>query len=401
MNFSKFCKVASMIIILINLGVFTACGNKMRPTNPVNQLVPPTQPNVPIHVTTNTGNTICGYSNAACVSVTVCNPNLLGSCVTVNNILIDSGSFGLRVYSTALGEDFADGLPMEIKENNPIAECVTYADNTANWGPIVLANVTLSSSLGTQSTVESLPIQVIDLTFPGAAENCNSAINTPDPASFGLNGILGVGPLINDDNNYFVCSGTRCTSTSLSEKNQVSNPIAFMSRNYQNGITFKFPELNSNGGSGAIGYAIFGVGTNVDNTPNGSVNYYPIDTGATIPITMNTLYKGTDISGFLDTGSNAYFFYDNALPICDDWYCPSNQVALTSFNGESLIPNNFYINNSNTLFSTDNGSFSNLGGPIEFGFYFDYGLSFFFGKTVYICFEGKTCAGRTGPYWAF
>ncbi len=37
------------------------------------------------------------YLNKACVSVTVCNPDL-SVCQTVNDILLDTGSYGLRVF---------------------------------------------------------------------------------------------------------------------------------------------------------------------------------------------------------------------------------------------------------------------------------------------------------------
>ena len=46
-------------------------------------------------------NVSCGYVNEPCVSVIVCNPTNT-NCVTVDNILLDTGSYGLRVFASAI-----------------------------------------------------------------------------------------------------------------------------------------------------------------------------------------------------------------------------------------------------------------------------------------------------------
>src|SRR5579862_3889947 len=52
--------------------------------------------------------TVCGqngYVNEPCVTVTVCTPGLTGSghCTTIGNVLLDTGSYGLRLYRSVLG----------------------------------------------------------------------------------------------------------------------------------------------------------------------------------------------------------------------------------------------------------------------------------------------------------
>jgi hypothetical protein len=59
---------------------------------------------------------------------------------------------------------------------------------------------------------------------------------------------------------------------------------------------------------------------------------------------------------------------------------------------------NFNVGNADAL----NGRFSALNevaGPNPGGF--DWGLSFFFGRTVFTAIEGQTTPGGVGPYFAF
>lgn len=405
--------LANLISCVIGLTLVACNGGSSSSTsgggsNPVIPLIPPTNANLSVSVTPNPGSSLCGAPNIPCVTVTVCNPNSPSQCDTIPNVIIDSGSYGLRVFSSLL-VNTGNSLPIESSNGNQIAECLGYADFAANWGPVALANITLN----TESTTQSVPMQIINASYVGASSNCAGSINYATPAAFGANGILGVGPLINDNGDYFICGSSSCVSIpsgSLESASQVSNPIAFLSESYESGITFKFPSVTeSSGGSGAIGYAIFGVGTNTDNKPNDTAFYHIHVANEGIPISMYTTITSSNISnsvvlGFLDTGSNGIFFTTTSISTCGDWYCPSNAETITVNNASTAgdVPTSFTIANANSLFGTNNGSFSSLGGQLnDHPLYLDYGLSFFFGRSVFICFNGKTCDGVAGPYWAF
>jgi hypothetical protein len=55
--------------------------------------------------------------------------------------------------------------------------------------------------------------------------------------------------------------------------------------------------------------------------------------------------------------------------------------------------------------SGNNFAFDDVGGPAPtipgFGSYFDWGVPFFYGRTVFFALEGTDAAGTTGPYYAY
>lgn len=377
----------------------------------------PSNPFVAISVSPNyeNNNPVCSNQNTPCVSVTVCAPGSPNLCQTVDNILIDSGSVGLRIFSSAFtNTSFVNGLPIESYSGQQIAECITYGDNSANWGPIALAYISLNG----ESTTQSIPMQLIESTYVNPSSYCPGAEAYPTPTSFGINGILGVGPYINDNAvggglSYFSCSSNSCSYIQNPQK-PVVNPIAFFPNGLESGITIKFQSVNDNGSSGIKGYAIFGVGSNINNTPGGNVNIYTIypnyqNCQAGIGCIPTTLSNTNINAGFLDTGSTYLYFLDNSISHgTNNYYNPSSTVTLypsNTSNNNSSIQTSFNIANADTLFNNYyfNSTFNNIGYYLQSitQYDLDYGLPFFFGKTVYICFYGKTCSGRAGPYWAF
>ena len=138
------------------------------------------------------------YYDKPLVSVTVCTPGT-NTCKTVDGILLDTGSFGLRIFKQAL--NVLSLTPETTSLGGQLAECQQYADGTADWGPVELADV----QLGGEPVIHNMPIQVIDPTFEGSA-NCNGGTNLDSsPSVDGYNAILGVGSFQQD-------CGTRCAN---------------------------------------------------------------------------------------------------------------------------------------------------------------------------------------------
>ncbi len=405
------------ILILILFGALVGCGGggsstTTPPTNPTN---PPTGSNVQA-ITVNTGPVAAAPINepsvdVAFTSVTLCVPGSTTNCQTIDGILVDTGSTGFRVLSSAL----TLALPQQNDSNShPIAECFPFVSSTI-WGSVRTADLTISGE-----TASSLPIQVIgDPNFSTIPAACNMFGPPQDSlASFGANGILGVGVFAQDcgggceasgaSNNglYYTCPSSGCEVTTESLAQQLQHPVTLFTGD-NNGVLIQLPSVSTPEAS-VTGSMIFGIGTRSNNTL-GSATVFAED-----PSTGNfsTTFNGQTVTdgGFIDAGSNGVYFLDSGttgIPTCPPditfWYCPSSTESLMATNmgtNGATGPVSFSVGNAGSLTSNmNNGVVPNLGGP--FPGTFDWGLPFFFGRNVFTAIEGKSTPGGTGPYQAY
>jgi hypothetical protein len=349
--------------------------------------------------------------NAAFTSVTICVPGSTTNCQTIDGILVDTGSTGFRVLSSALTLT----LPQQTdSSNNPIAECFPFVSSTV-WGSVRTADLTI-----TGETASSLPIHVIgDPNVSTIPSGCMT-FGPPqdDLASFGANGILGIGVFAQDCGGgcetsgasnpglYYTCPSTGCVVTTESLAKQSQNPvILFASDN--NGSLFVLPSVSAPEAT-ISGSLVFGIGTR-SNNGLGSATVLTVDPSFG---NFSTIFNGqtyTD-AGFIDSGSAAIFFLDSGLtgiPDCTDapfLYCPpsiiKNLMATNAGTNGATAPVSFDVDNGDSLISNvNNAVVPNLGGPFSGGF--DWGLPFFFGRTVFTAIEEKSTPGGTGPYQAY
>jgi len=343
------------------------------------------------------------YVNELCVSVTVCTPGT-STCQTVDDVLLDTGSYGLRVFRQAL----TVSLPQVASGSDALAQCVQYADLSADWGPVQTAAVVLGSEPPVQ-----VPIQVIDSTFPGKPASCPSP--ELDPASAHFNGVLGVGVFAQDcgtactlNSNvgiYYRCNGSSCSGTTVPLADQVQNPVALLPED-NNGVVVKLPAIPLGGVASAEGQVLLGIGTAANNVPAAS-SALALDGKAE----FTTVFDGTSYTSFIDTGSNAFFFAPPAsagLPACpgndSSWLCPANTASLTASltgAGAGSAQVSFQITNFEALAGSGNNVFKDLGGSSLGTDLFAWGLPFFFGRSVYVGIEGRASSIGTGPYVAF
>ena len=348
---------------------------------------------------------VCRNVNELCTQVTICQPST-SSCQTIPDILVDIGSFGLRIFDSVLSPSLVQEVD---SQNHPIGECARFADGTTFWGPVQRADVVLGGE-----TAMNVPIHVFDPTFAGQSTSqnpCGSVVES-NPQDVFFNGILGIGVFAEDcgpscetqSNNtlYFSCVGSICAGTAVPLADQVQNPVTLLQSN-NNGLILSLPDVPATGAQSVSGSLTLGIGTAVNNTPPGGVSVFTTDQNGL----LTTIYKGTTFGlSLIDSGSNGYFFPDQTIPVCtaplQDFYCPVSQADLLATlvganSHQAIIP--FQVANTSSLVQTGHAVFNNLGGPSP-GF-FVWGLPFFLGRTVYVGFDSQPSTLGTGPFLAF
>ncbi len=359
--------------------------------------------------------TSASYPNKPCVSVTVCNPGDPSTCQTIDDILLDTGSFGLRIFKSAFLSSPTMSFTQVTAGSGSLAECIQFGDGSSEWGPVQLAGV----KLGSEPTV-TVPVQIIDSAFADISTSSTSTIcpgADPSPAAAGFNGILGVGVFSQDcgqgcsnlaDNGmYFSCAGTACIGTAVDLTDQVQNPVALLPTD-NNGVIVMLPSVPSSGTASVNGSLILGIGTQTNNTPPSGVTAYATDGFGEIRTTLGG--TATTYGGIIDSGSNGLYFPPSSasqLPDCPSpnasWFCPSSAVNLSATNaGASGLPRgvvSFQIGNFDSLTNASNMVFSNIGGNTP-GL-FDWGLPFYFGRDIYVGIEGKVSSLGSGPFLAY
>ena len=246
------------------------------------------------------------------------------------------------------------------------------------------------------------------------------------------NGILGIGPEPEDcgpacdanfDNGappepfYYLCSsGTTCTPASVpsfasGQSQQVTNPVALFATD-NNGTIVQLPAL-SGAAATASGSLIFGIGTQSNNQLPSSATIFTLDQFDTFSVTYKgvTYNSANNTPSFIDLGSNALFLPDATITVCADvtsFYCP---ISIQSLSATDLGTNNatgtvnFSIDNADNLFAAGGGAdaaFSTLGGP-NIGGGVDFGLPFFYGKSVFTAIDGQGVPSNApaAPWWAY
>ncbi|MDP9897771.1 DUF3443 domain-containing protein [Variovorax ginsengisoli] len=404
--------------LLVAAGLLSACGGGGgSATAPAPSTSTASTPSTPSATTSNVmavtvdGGFDGNYPNGLFASATLCQPGT-SNCQTVDRLLVDTGSVGLRVMASALGSGVLGALPSQrgaVTDNgvNPLGQCAQFISGYT-WGSVRQADVQLAGE-----RVTNLPVQVIGDTavvgdVPASCQNAGGT-SLSSTAALGANGILGVGLFINDcpactaaavTAIYYTCAGTgSCTPAQVPAAQQVVNPVARMSVN-NNGVVIKLPAVPDLGAATATGTMTFGIGTQSNNAL-ATTRILRTDAYGYIRTQVNgTQYP----SSFIDSGSNALFFPSATLPVCSSiWYCPTDTVTMNATlldaSGQNVQPLSFDIANFTRLIVSRNKAFDNLGGNAS-GM-FDWGLPFFYGRTVYTAIEGRQAGSAVGPYVAY
>ncbi len=364
-----------------------------------------------------TGNSV----NSLFTTVTVCQPGSTTQCQTIDHVLVDTGSTGLRILSSVLSSSMHLNL-VQAAGRTPVLGCANFLDGTFAWGPVALADVRIGGEVASSAAIQIVGASTYN-SLSGPCSTSGSAIKTA--SDLGANGILGVGlnkqdcgsacdPLSgNNPQNgmYFACSNTSCgavVGTTLANAQQLQQPVAALSAD-NNGLAVVLNSASTAGQASLSGILVFGLGTQTNNQFNG-LSVLSTDSQGNITTQMANTSLGTALNlatSFLDTGSNGLFF-DSTITQCrganTGFYCPvpvinatATLVGLAGTVSKSVI---FTIGNADTLLSSSNTTLPSLGATVGDRTTFDWGLPLFYGRTVVLGIEGQSSNLGTGPYYA-
>jgi Protein of unknown function (DUF3443) len=365
-----------------------------------------------------------GAVNHAYVTVRVCVPGSTTQCANIDHVLLDTGSWGLRLVRSVLAAGTVTLSAETDPQGNAIEECETFGGGQT-WGPVALADITMAGEVAAK-----IPVQIMDdppmagasppTTSPcGAGATNGTLLNTV--AGFGANGLLGVGVFAQDCGAacvnaaaplaaYYGCTSAGvCTAENVTLAEQVTNPVAAFAAD-NNGIIINMPNLiNANGDTSVQGELTFGIATQADNAlPAAGLTVLGADASGDFTATYNG--ATTLLPALIDSGTDAYAFNDSTIVVCPagsfiGYYCPAvaphNVFAVNTGAGANTATNtvNFAIADPNS-FLAGAAAFAGLaGGPGSTRFV--WGMPFFYGRKVYIGIEQKATGAFTGPYYAY
>jgi uncharacterized protein DUF3443 len=418
----QFCRVAAgLLVVLVPACGGGGAGNSSKPPPPPL----PTGSNVaPLIV--DAGPAQLGV-NLPSVSVRICAPGTT-NCQTIDHILVDTGSTGLRIIAAALTSTAVQLPAATAATGAPLYECFAFADGYS-WGSVRVADVQVADG-----QAANLRLQLIaDPAIPTAPTDCSEDVTTnpPNPmpsqntiAELGANGILGVSVFLQDCGSvcetlanpngrgfYYACPGGVCTGTTVLVPAQVQNPVSQFATN-NNGVTIVLPALTAVGQETASGSLVLGIDSQSNNNLGSAVvlGVDPLSGNFTAIFNGQTYTMGAS----LDSGSNGNFFTDPDLPTCTSslyagWYCPATAATLSVTNqgvGASSATSSVTfsvasieaLSNANPSFAAYNNIAGTLLQPI---LAFDWGLPFFYGRSVSVAFEGRATSAGAGPFVAY
>jgi Protein of unknown function (DUF3443) len=345
-------------------------------------------------------NAVSTAANIPMVSVTVC-VHGTSTCQTIDNIQIDTGSWGLRLTQDALSSTMLAALPTETVSGKTVANCAGFADGNT-WGTVRTADLTIGGE-----TASSVPIHVLgDLpqsAAGGSNNSCASGTLNDTSSKIASHGILGIGTAKFDCGSgcqsatvngvYYGCttvgSTTTCTDLAVPEAQQVTNPVRLFATD-NNGVILNMPAVTATGSTSASGFLTFGIGTQANNVlPGSGIKQMTTDHYGNM---QSASLSGTGTNAaFFDTGSNGLFYADSLTRCLPSFgfYCPTSTVSrtptVTGFNGTATSVA-LSIGNAQNLFNDGGYAYDNIGGALSGGA-FDFGMPFFYGRTVYVNYD--------------
>ncbi len=240
--------------------------------------------------------------NLATVSVTICEPNT-DKCQKINDIQLDTGSTGLRIFKSSVLTGFNLKLPHATLAGKNAYECADFGLGDKVWGSVRYADVQIGGELAKNLRIQIQNTQNYTKHCPASGSGISDT---------NINGILGINPAPDDnlDANYFLClnnGNSKCVlQTQPTRQVATQNPVYKFPLD-NNGYSIEFPTVKSPEHR-ITGTLTFGINTERNNRLSSSIkrfSMFPSDSTGYIIAKLD----GRKIGTLIDSGTNM-----NVLP---------------------------------------------------------------------------------------
>jgi hypothetical protein len=128
-------------------------------------------------------------ANSPLASVTICTAGTgaTANCSTIDNVLVDTESFGLRLFASAIPSSTLNTLNAQTQTSTgaTIAECALFGSGYT-WGTVRNADLKMSGEVA-----QNVPIQVVSDSTLTAGALANSSRLLPNPRTWGRTAFSG------------------------------------------------------------------------------------------------------------------------------------------------------------------------------------------------------------------
>ena len=345
--------------------------------------------------------------NRLTVTVTVCVPGTT-NCHDIPNIMVDTGSVGLRLQGFALPADLILPAKRYLPDGGQLAECELFGGGDA-WGMVSLADIKIGGA-----KASNMAVHVISSDSARQPAECPSGSSTS-------NGTLGIGITETDCANaciqpayygeklgwhhrFFSCTDTACKGINgaVDATYQLQNPTSILDGGIYNGAVLDLPAIPGDVAAEVTGTLTFGVNVNA---ASGMSN----PTVATLNSSgeVTTTFNGVTFdASYFDSGTQTYSIGSTAFTPCNslDLYgpfcvAPVQELTASITGGDGVAHDvTFKVGGfPSTGISALAADFGNKTPN------FVWGAPFFFGKRVAIVRRGQSVSGMkdSGPLYAW
>ena len=141
--------LARLLLVMTGILVMAGCGGSNASTTTTTTTTPATNNSAALTVSFGPNGQAGGYFNDITTSVTICPHGSTTNCQVVDNVLVDTGSVGLRILNSAFTTIQPSSLGVvQDSTDDQLQECIQYGDTSYSWGPMWLADVQIGRGDG-------------------------------------------------------------------------------------------------------------------------------------------------------------------------------------------------------------------------------------------------------------